>query len=617
MTTLRLALVQEASGLDPATNRDRLAELVPDGTDLVVLPEAFARDFGEAGSDVSGYAEGLDGAFATEVARVARARGTTVVAGMFETGPTPQRPYNTLVVRGAVEASYRKIHLYDSFGYRESDRLSAGAPEPVLVDVAGVRVGLMTCYDLRFPELARLLVDRGAAAARGAGGLGGRRAQGGPLAHAAARAGDREHRLRGRRRPARAALQRALDGGGPARGRARRGRGRRHHAARRAGPGGPRAGPPDQPLAGQPASVTFLVVPSSAPRRRAERPASRGAQLLARAGSRLGPLAGSATGPGAPVAAWGLLVLAGAAALGAAMVPVGPAWLAGAGAVAVSAAYAWALAARTGGRPVVFGALALAMGVAVLVSDDVRLRTGAAVLTCVVSAVLGVMATVPARRFRHAAREVAVALVIAAVGALATVGFAPAIALTRFEYSTLGLAFLGAFGLVYRLGAGLHGLGRRGVLAVLVGGVLLALTLAYAELLRRYGSPGRGRPGCSTACTGAGTTSAPSRGRSRRCSGVPALAWGCHMRARRRQGWWVCAFGVAATTPVAQALLDPRIGLLESGLSVAYGAAVGLAIGYLLIRVDLRVTGPRGRRARRAEEAAAGRPEPARTRALL
>ena len=162
MTTLRLALVQEASGLDPATNRDRLAELVPDGTDLVVLPEAFARDFGEAGSDVSGYAEGLDGAFATEVARVARARGTTVVAGMFETGPTPQRPYNTLVVRGAVEASYRKIHLYDSFGYRESDRLSAGATEPVLVDVAGVRVGLMTCYDLRFPELARLLVDRGA-----------------------------------------------------------------------------------------------------------------------------------------------------------------------------------------------------------------------------------------------------------------------------------------------------------------------------------------------------------------------------------------------------------------------------------------------------------------------
>ena len=52
---------------------------------------------------------------------------------------TPSRPFNTLVVRGAAEASYRKIHLYDSFGYRESDRLTAGATEPVVVEVGGLR----------------------------------------------------------------------------------------------------------------------------------------------------------------------------------------------------------------------------------------------------------------------------------------------------------------------------------------------------------------------------------------------------------------------------------------------------------------------------------------------
>ena len=45
---------------------------------------------------------------------------------MFEPGKDPDRPFNTLVVRGAAEAAYRKIHLYDSFGYRESDRLTAG-----------------------------------------------------------------------------------------------------------------------------------------------------------------------------------------------------------------------------------------------------------------------------------------------------------------------------------------------------------------------------------------------------------------------------------------------------------------------------------------------------------
>jgi predicted amidohydrolase len=160
--TLTVALAQVASGLEPEGNRARLDGLVPEGVDLAVLPEAFARDFGRPGSDVSAHAESLDGPFATALARAAAAAGTTALAGMFERSGDPQRPWNTLVVRGAVEAAYRKIHLYDSFGHRESDRLSAGDPEPVLVDVAGWRVGLMTCYDLRFPELGRALVAAGA-----------------------------------------------------------------------------------------------------------------------------------------------------------------------------------------------------------------------------------------------------------------------------------------------------------------------------------------------------------------------------------------------------------------------------------------------------------------------
>jgi predicted amidohydrolase len=160
--TLSIALVQAASSLDPDENRAALDVLAPGGHDLVVFPEAFARDFGESGSDVAQYAEPVDGPFAKEVARVAADRRTTVVAGMFERSEDPERPFNTLLVRGAADADYRKIHLYDSFGYRESDRLSAGPLEPLVVDLAGWRMGLMTCYDLRFPELARRLVDRGA-----------------------------------------------------------------------------------------------------------------------------------------------------------------------------------------------------------------------------------------------------------------------------------------------------------------------------------------------------------------------------------------------------------------------------------------------------------------------
>ncbi|WP_205471779.1 carbon-nitrogen hydrolase family protein [Nocardioides sp. SYSU D00038] len=160
--SLTVALVQEASGLDPAANRAHLPGLVPEGADLVVLPEAFARDFGEPGSDVSPHAEPLDGPFATALAGVAAERGATVVAGMFERGDDPDRPFNTLLARGTAVGGYRKIHLYDSFGHRESDRLSAGALEPAVLDLHGWRLGLMTCYDLRFPELARALVDAGA-----------------------------------------------------------------------------------------------------------------------------------------------------------------------------------------------------------------------------------------------------------------------------------------------------------------------------------------------------------------------------------------------------------------------------------------------------------------------
>jgi predicted amidohydrolase len=169
MDTLGIFCVQRASSLDPAENRaalDVVAEICAGRPrpDLIVFPEVFARDFGKPGSDVGPYAELLDGPFVTRLTELAREHDVTLVAGMFEVSDDPARPFNTLVVVGpeGLRASYRKIHLYDSFGYRESDRLGAGALEPVVVDVKGWQVGLMTCYDLRFPELSRRLVDRGA-----------------------------------------------------------------------------------------------------------------------------------------------------------------------------------------------------------------------------------------------------------------------------------------------------------------------------------------------------------------------------------------------------------------------------------------------------------------------
>ena len=165
---MRVAVVQLAADVDSASNREaisrQLAELgAEDGLDLVVLPEAAMHDFGSPDLDLAPVAEPLDGPFVTMIAAEAVRLGATIVAGMFER--TDGLPFNTLVVvgpDGALRTTYRKIHLYDSFGYKESERLLPGELEPVVVDVAGRPVGLMTCYDLRFPELARELVDAGA-----------------------------------------------------------------------------------------------------------------------------------------------------------------------------------------------------------------------------------------------------------------------------------------------------------------------------------------------------------------------------------------------------------------------------------------------------------------------
>ena len=166
MAVMRVALVQLASGTDSSANRalveTRLASL--DGSaDLVVLPESTMHEFGTADHDLAAVAEPLDGPFVATLVEQARRLDATVIAGMFE--QTDALPFNTLVAvapDGSLAATYRKIHLYDSFGYRESDRLSAGDMETVVLDIGGVSTGLMTCYDLRFPEMGRALVDGGA-----------------------------------------------------------------------------------------------------------------------------------------------------------------------------------------------------------------------------------------------------------------------------------------------------------------------------------------------------------------------------------------------------------------------------------------------------------------------
>ena len=287
-----------------------------------------------------------------------------------------------------------------------------------------------------------------------------------------------------------------------------------------------------------------------------------------------------------------------------------------AGAVGLTTVYTLALAVRAGGRPWISGGLALALCTAAAVSGSEVMLAGAAVGTAVVAGVLAVLATAPAARFVGVVREVAIATVVAAAGAFAVRAYDAQLSLERTGYLAIGLSLLGALTLVYRLGAGLHGLGRRGSVMIVGGVGLLTLTLAYTEALAHWGSPGLIESVDRVLMSVRDLVGAVPRP-IEVLLGFPALAWGVSTRARRRQGWWVCAFGAPGLAVVAVSLLDPGTTLGGAGLTVLYSVLLGLAVGYAVIRADLFLTGARGRRARRLEEMAAHRPEAQRLEPLL
>ncbi|ORB74006.1 carbon-nitrogen hydrolase family protein [Mycobacterium scrofulaceum] len=163
---MRIALAQILSGTDPAANLELVREYgeraADAGAQLVVFPEATMCRFGVP---LAPIAEPVDGPWATGVRRIATDCGITVIAGMF-TPSGDGRVKNTLIAAGPgspnePDTHYDKIHLYDAFGFTESRTVAPGH-EPVVITVAGVRVGLTVCYDIRFPALYTELARRGA-----------------------------------------------------------------------------------------------------------------------------------------------------------------------------------------------------------------------------------------------------------------------------------------------------------------------------------------------------------------------------------------------------------------------------------------------------------------------
>lgn len=164
-----IAAGQFSAGTDPGKNtaaaRRLIAAAAAAGAQLVVLPESSLYGTSEAAGAIAAVAEDLDGPFIRNIAAFAKEHAIAVLVGTYERTDAGL-PYNTLVAldrRGDVLGCYRKVHLYDAFGYRESSGITPGsAAEPFVFNLGGFSFGAFTCYDLRFPESARAAVDAGA-----------------------------------------------------------------------------------------------------------------------------------------------------------------------------------------------------------------------------------------------------------------------------------------------------------------------------------------------------------------------------------------------------------------------------------------------------------------------
>ncbi|MFC3962559.1 carbon-nitrogen hydrolase family protein [Nocardia jiangsuensis] len=171
MSSPIVAVVQFAPSTDPAANLRALREPIADaagrGAAVVLAPEYAMYAVTRLDERVVAVREPLTGPFVTGLGALAKEFGVHLVAGIVEEVPDePERIHNTLVVLdpgGELVATYRKVHLYDAFGHRESDVVELGAiTDPPVFTVGDTVFGLQTCFDLRFPEGARRVAAAGA-----------------------------------------------------------------------------------------------------------------------------------------------------------------------------------------------------------------------------------------------------------------------------------------------------------------------------------------------------------------------------------------------------------------------------------------------------------------------
>ena len=168
--SMKVAIVQFKASTNKETNLKKIINFISKASKnkakLVAFPEfmMFYTNSSQSPKQLAELAETIQGNFISEIAKSAKDNRIQVVGSFYEKSSKKDRVYDTSFVldqTGKVISTYRKIHLYDALGFRESDKMTSGSKIAKPVKTSIGKIGMMICYDLRFPEMSRSLAVAG------------------------------------------------------------------------------------------------------------------------------------------------------------------------------------------------------------------------------------------------------------------------------------------------------------------------------------------------------------------------------------------------------------------------------------------------------------------------
>lgn len=166
----KVAIVQFCASTQKDVNLKKILGFIRQaaqrGAHLCAFPEfmMFYTNSKQTPKELATLAEAINGNFVTTIAKAAKKNSIQVVGTLYEKSKRKDRVYDTSFLvdkSGKIVSTYRKIHLYDALGFKESAKLEAGSKISSPVKTSIGKIGMLICYDLRFPEVSRILASAG------------------------------------------------------------------------------------------------------------------------------------------------------------------------------------------------------------------------------------------------------------------------------------------------------------------------------------------------------------------------------------------------------------------------------------------------------------------------